>query len=124
MANLNIVDLKAFIPAKDFERSKAFYQDIGFELVSDTDGVAFFRHGAFRFLLQDFYQQQHSENFMMHLQVEDVASWHRHIVASELTATYNVKLTELVVQPWGMLEFCLTDPSGVLWRIAQNQSET
>nr|WP_273542772.1 hypothetical protein [Aeromonas caviae] len=23
-------------------------------------------------------------------------------------------------QPWRMKEFCLYDPSGVLWRIAQN----
>ncbi|NBA14010.1 glyoxalase, partial [Aeromonas caviae] len=28
--------------------------------------------------------------------------------------------TELVTQPWRMKEFCLYDPSGVLWRIAQN----
>lgn len=121
MSNRNIVDLKTFIPAKDYERSKAFYQDMGFDMASDTEGVAFFRNGPFTFLLQDFYQQQHSENFMMHLQVEDVASWHEHLIASDMAGKYNVKITDLISQPWGMLEFCLTDPSGVLWRIAQNQ---
>lgn len=27
---------------------------------------------------------------------------------------------DLTQQPWRMLDFTLTDPSGVLWRIAQN----
>lgn len=39
---------------------------------------------------------------------------------SGIAARYGVKVTELVIQPWRMKEFCLYDPSGVLWRIAQN----
>jgi hypothetical protein len=54
MANLRAVELKAFIPAKDFTLSKRFYQDLGFTQSSDTDGVAYFHHGEVSFLLQDF----------------------------------------------------------------------
>ncbi|MBP4045282.1 hypothetical protein [Chromobacterium violaceum] len=33
---------------------------------------------------------------------------------------YQVAIGDLTQQPWRMLDFTLTDPSGVLWRIAQN----
>ena len=32
-------------------------------------------------------------------------------------AKYGVSLTPLETQPWTMRDFCLSDPSGVLWRI-------
>ncbi|MEF1340941.1 glyoxalase, partial [Vibrio rotiferianus] len=68
---------------------------------------------------QDFYEPKHCNNFMMHLLVEDVASWHEHVSNVDL-ASFGAKMTELVDQPWKMREFCLHDPSGVLWRIGQN----
>ncbi|RTZ13414.1 glyoxalase, partial [Vibrio aquaticus] len=35
MENLNTVEIKSFVPAKDFELSKRFYLSIGFELASE-----------------------------------------------------------------------------------------
>jgi hypothetical protein len=32
MANLTTVELKAFVPARDYELSKRFYADVGFEV--------------------------------------------------------------------------------------------
>ena len=75
MPTLNTIELKAFVPARDFELSKKFYQDVGFELASDTDGVAYFHHANVSFLLQNFYVKELAENFMMHLLVESVDSW-------------------------------------------------
>ncbi|MDO6707385.1 VOC family protein [Photobacterium sp. 1_MG-2023] len=121
MDNLNTVEIKSFVPAKDFECSKRFYQQIGFEMASEFDGVAYFKSGVCAFLLQDFYEPEHCKNYMMHLLVEDAKSWHEHLVKLNVSETYDVQVTDLVEQPWGMLEFCLTDPSGVLWRIAENQ---
>jgi catechol 2,3-dioxygenase-like lactoylglutathione lyase family enzyme len=54
VSNLRTVELKAFIPAKDYELSKRFYQDVGFTLASDTDGIAYFHHENVSFLLQRF----------------------------------------------------------------------
>ena len=58
---------------------------------------------------------------MMHLLVEDAQHWYEHIQTLNLTEEFDTKVTELIVQPWGTLEFCVTDPSGVLWRIAENK---
>ncbi|ABU74494.1 MAG: VOC family protein [Pseudomonadota bacterium] len=119
MENLNIVEIKSFVPAKDYELSKRFYLALGFEMPSDFGGVAYFFKGSCSFLLQDFYEPKHCNNFMMHLLVEDVASWHEHVSSNDL-ASFGAKMTELIDQPWKMREFCLHDPSGVLWRIGQN----
>jgi len=119
MNNLNTVEIKSFVPAKDFALSKSFYQRLGFEMASEFEGVAYFKSGSCAFLLQDFYQPQHCNSFMMHLLVESAQAWYQHIVDANLAEEFSVQVTELVEQPWGMLEFCITDPSGVLWRIAE-----
>ncbi|WP_199406782.1 hypothetical protein [Chromobacterium sp. ATCC 53434] len=41
MPNLNTVELKAFVPSRDFALSQDFYQDIGFERKSVGHGVAY-----------------------------------------------------------------------------------
>jgi catechol 2,3-dioxygenase-like lactoylglutathione lyase family enzyme len=117
---LNSVEIKAFIPAKDFELSKQFYSDIGFNKASDGEGIAYFYHGHCSFLLQDFYDKNLAENFMMHFLVEDVHSWHTFIKQSGVAEKYAVQVSDVHTQPWGMLDFTISDPSGVLWRIAQN----
>ena len=119
-ANLNTVEIKAFVPARDFEQSRSFYQAVGFTLASDTQGVAYFYHGHCSFLLQNFYEKTLAENLMMHLLVEDVDAWHTAVTERKIATTFGVRVSELVDQPWGMREFTLHDPSGVLWRIAQN----
>ncbi|USD43209.1 VOC family protein [Vibrio sp. SCSIO 43135] len=121
MENLNTVEIKSFVPAKNFEVSKRFYQSLGFEMASEFEGVAYFKSGSCSFLLQDFYEPAHSNNFMMHLLVEDAQSWYAHICKLKLAEEFSVQVTELALQPWGMLEFCITDPSGVLWRIGENK---
>lgn len=120
MPNLNVTEIKAFVPARDFTLSKQFYQDLGFTLASDGDGVAYFHLGNASFLLQDGNPPGLAEQLMMHLLVEDVAAWQAQVEASQVAARYGVRVTELVTQPWRMKEFCLYDPAGVLWRIAQN----
>jgi hypothetical protein len=52
--------------------SKQFYQDLGFELAWSDDDLAYMRHGNSSFLLQNFYNEVHAGNFMMHLLVTDV----------------------------------------------------
>lgn len=115
-----VTEIKAFVPAKDFALSRQFYQDLGFTLASDDEGVAYFHCGNASFLLQDFCAPGLAENFMMHLLVPDVDAWWARVQASGVVDKYGVTLTPIETQPWRMRDFCLADPSGVLWRIGQN----
>lgn len=118
--NLAAVELKAFVPARDFELSKRFYTALGFTLASDADGVAYFHHGACSFLLQNFHVPEFADNLMMHLLVENVDDWYAHVQAQRIAEQFKVRIEAPVNQPWAMRDFVLFDPSGVLWRIAQN----
>jgi catechol 2,3-dioxygenase-like lactoylglutathione lyase family enzyme len=120
MSKLSVTEIKAFVPAKNFELSQQFYQDIGFTLASSGGGVAYFHFEHASFLLQDFFDEALAKNFMMHLLVHDVDAWWQLVHQSGVVAKYGVSLSNIESQPWRMRDFCLTDPSGVLWRIAQN----
>src|SRR4051812_49579778 len=119
MPVLRSIEVKAFVPARDFELSKCFYQDMGFEVAWSDDDLAYLRHGASSFLLQNFYQPEHAGNFMMHLLVEDVDAWWEHVRKQDLAARYGVKTEPPADRPWGMRDFVIVDPAGVLWRIGQ-----
>lgn len=119
-ANLNCVELKPFVPARDYGLSQRFYRDLGFTLASDGHGVSYFHHGNVAFLLRDFYQRELAENLVLHLLVESVDAWWARIQAADLPDRYGVAATPIQAQPWRMRDFTLRDPSGVLWRIAEN----
>ena len=119
-AKLTAVEIKAFVPASDFELSKRFYLHIGFEIPWSADDLAYVRHGGTAFLLQAFDEPAFIRNFQMHLLVEDVDAWHRHLKAIDVEGRFNVAMGAPQDQPWAMRDFTLFDPAGVLWRIAQN----
>ena len=118
--NLAAVEIKAFVPASDFGVSKAFYADLGFEIPWSSEDLAYVRHGETSFLLQAFDEREFIKNFQMHMLVENVDDWYASVVASGVAARYAVEVGAPQDQPWAMRDFTLFDPSGVLWRVAQN----
>jgi hypothetical protein len=118
--NLAAVEIKAFVPAVNLELSKEFYAALGFEVPWSSEDLAYVRLGETSFLLQAFNEPQFIMNYQMHLLVEDVDDWHAHVVSSGVIKRYGVKVGTPENQPWAMRDFTLFDPSGVLWRVAQN----
>jgi len=118
--NLRTIDIKAFVPARNLARSQAFYQALGFEVRSADAELAVLRHGDCAFLLQAFDAPGFSDNFQMHLLVEDVDAWHAHVLQQLVGSRFGVEVGTPAERPWGMRDFHLKDPDGVLWRIAQN----
>jgi catechol 2,3-dioxygenase-like lactoylglutathione lyase family enzyme len=120
MSDMTTIEAKAYVPAKDFALSKRFYQDLGFDLVWSSDDLAYLRRGNSSFLLQNFYKKEHADNFMMHLLVKDVEAWWQHVEAQGLPAKYGVMVEPPADRSWGIRDFVVVDPTGVLWRIGQN----
>jgi uncharacterized glyoxalase superfamily protein PhnB len=120
MPDMTAIEVKAFVPARDFDLSKRFYQDLGFTLAWSSDALAYFQHGHTSFLLQNYYVKEHADNFMMHLLVESVESWWNHVQDNGLAARYGVNIGPPEDRDWGIRDFTLVDPTGVLWRIGQN----
>ena len=118
--NLTAVEIKAFVPARDLPLSADFYRTLGFEVPWTNDSLAYVRHGSASFLLQQFFVTDHAHNFMMHMPVESVDDWYRQVLNSGVVERFGVRVDPPEDRPWGIRDFPLYDPTGVLWRIGQN----
>jgi hypothetical protein len=115
---------RAFIPAKDFDLSKAFYETLGFKKLLDGD-VAIFGVGASAFILQRYYNKEWAENCMMQLMVDNLDEWWEHIKAQDLPKVFGVhQPKDPAVQPWGLRVGYVYDPSGVLWHVAERRENS
>jgi len=113
--------VRPFIPARDFDLSKAFYETLGFEKLLDGD-VAIFEVGSCGFILQRYYKKEWAENCMLQLMVDDLDAWWEHIEGLDLPGKFNIPLPKApAMQPWGLRIAYVVDPSGVLWHIAQRR---
>lgn len=121
MHNLKVIALRVFVPAKDYDDSTRFYEDLGFEVAWAADEVKEMRIEGFSFLLQNYYQKDWADNFMMQLKVADLDAWWELIVEKDLVARYEgVRAAAPKIYPWGLREIHLIDPAGVLWHIAED----
>jgi catechol 2,3-dioxygenase-like lactoylglutathione lyase family enzyme len=112
---------RPFLPAKDFETSRAFYEALGFRKLLDSD-VAIFGVGPSAFILQRHYQKDWAGNFMMQLMVDDLDAWWARIEALDLPTRFGVEPPKApAMQPWGLRVAYVHDPSGVLWHVAQRR---
>ncbi len=112
---------RPFLPAKDFQVSKAFYEALGFEKLLDGD-VAIFAVGHGAFILQNYHQEDWAGNFMMRLMVDDLDARWAHIESLDLPGRFGVRPpTPPAQQPWGLRIVYVVDPSGVLWHVAERR---
>ncbi|MBV8632788.1 MAG: glyoxalase [Silvibacterium sp.] len=112
---------RPFLPARDFDLSKHFYEALGFEKLLDGD-VAIFEIGSSGFILQNYYKKDWAENFMMQLMVDDLDAWWSHIAALDLPQRFGVPApSPPAMQPWGLRIAYVVDPSGVLWHVAERR---
>ena len=113
------ISIRPFIGAKNFELSRAFYRDLGFEETCLGNNMSVFKIGGLAFYLQDAYVKDWVDNSMLFLEVSDVALYWKELLTLNLTAKYeNVRLTPIKEYEWGR-ECFVHDPSGILWHIGE-----
>ena len=114
-----IKSMRPFIGASDFEVSRRFYRDLGFEEVVLADNFSVFKSGEFAFYLQDAYVKDWIDNTMIFLEVDDVNRYWNELSSLDLNTKYEgVKLTSVRKFDWGK-ECYLHDPSGILWHFGE-----
>jgi 2-C-methyl-D-erythritol 4-phosphate cytidylyltransferase len=112
-------EIKAFVPAVDLTVALHFYAELGFTVQHGDSELALLRRGGLAFLLQRATDPAQAQHFAMHLLVADLDAWWQRILQAELVRRYGVRAEPPAERPWGLRDLTLTDPSGVLWRIAQ-----
>jgi catechol 2,3-dioxygenase-like lactoylglutathione lyase family enzyme len=112
---------RPFLPTQDFDRSKRFYEALGFSKVLDGE-VAIFNAGSGGFILQRGYQKDWAENCMMQLMVDDLDAWWTHLKVLDLPARFAVQPPKApAMQPWGLRVAYVYDPCGILWHVSQRR---
>ena len=111
--------IRPFIGAKDFNLSRSFCQDLGFQEKILTHDLSVFKTGRMAFYLQDAYVKDWINNTMIFLEVDDVDHFWNELLDSDLTSKYkSIRLTPIREMHWGR-ECFIHDPSGILWHIGE-----
>ena len=115
----NAKSIRAFIGAKDYDLSRRFYRDLGFEETVLSDDMSVFKTNGLAFYLQNAYVKEWIDNTMIFLEVDDVNRHWEELSELDLPARYDgVRVTPIRTDDWGR-EYFLHDPSGVLWHFGQ-----
>ncbi|GGF80326.1 lactoylglutathione lyase [Alteromonas lipolytica] len=111
---MDVVDIKAFVPSKDYAISTAFYTEIGFVPSPVSDDLTLFQNGDCLFFLQRFYNPSLAQNFMLQICVQDIDSAYQQCLQS----VHKTKISSLQEESWGRV-FYLWGPAGELLHITQ-----
>lgn len=74
------LDMKVFVPTKDFEESLTFYLQLGWTKNWSDRSLAELELAGHRLFLQKYYNKDWANNFMMYIDVEDAKAWYDHIL--------------------------------------------
>jgi catechol 2,3-dioxygenase-like lactoylglutathione lyase family enzyme len=116
----NAKSIRTFIGAKDFDESRTFYAELGFEEDVLSGEMSRFKvNESLSFYLQDYYVKKWCNNSMVFLEVDNIDVCWRELNGKRLQDKYKyVRFTEINEFEWGR-EFFMHDPSGVLWHFGQ-----
>lgn len=111
--------IRPFIGAKNFDLSRSFYRDLGFDEVVLDREMSLFRSGALGFYLQNAYVKDWVNNTMVFMEVDDVELFWKNLQGLGLAQKYpGVRLTPIRYMDWGN-ECFVHDPSGILWHFGE-----
>ncbi|MFD0793055.1 VOC family protein [Mucilaginibacter litoreus] len=115
----NIKSIRPFIGARDYELSRSFYRDLGFEEFVISPDMSVFKIGQIAFYLQKYYAKDWVDNTMIFLEVDDADRYYAELQALDLPSRYpGARLSPVRTDDWGK-ECFLHDPSGILWHFGQ-----
>lgn len=108
-------DIRVFIPSKNYEISKSFYQALGFKMGYVTEDLTLFENGECAFFLQNFYEEQFANNLMLQLSVLDIDEAYE--IISNLD-DFDIKYEPIKMESWGQVVH-LWGPAGELWHVTE-----
>lgn len=115
----NVKSIRPFIGAENFEISRSFYKDLGFEEVILEPKLSLFRRQETGFYLQDYYAKDWIDNTMIFMEVDNTDDFWNELQTLQLPEKYKgVRLTPVRTMEWGK-ECFVHDPSGILWHFGE-----
>lgn len=119
MADLRVLDVRHFVPASDFSRSRAFYLALGWSELWSDGGLSLLELGGHRLMLQDHDHRAWAEHSMITVAVASAADWHAHVRQVLEGGEYGgARVEPPKTEEWATVTYAW-DPSGVLLHFAE-----
>ncbi len=113
-----IQSIRPFIGSENFEISRNFYKDLGFEEIILEPKLSLFTWNDIGFYLQDAYVKDWIDNTMIFIEVGNVETFWENIQQLNLEKYERVRLTPIRTMSWGK-ECFVHDPCGILWHFGE-----
>jgi len=118
---MQFLSLQPFVPSgKDFEGSKQFFQQLGFNINWDAGDYISFEKDDCRFILQKFHNKEFAENFMLTVGVTNAEEFRKEVIEKQLQEKFGIRISEVSDQPYGR-EVNIIDMAGVCWHFVQQK---
>ncbi len=112
---MEVRDIRVFIPSKDYEASKSFYQALGFKMSPASEDLSIFESGNSTFFLQRYYNKDFADNLMLQLIVPNIEEAYASL--SNIRG-HNFRFEPIKEERWGKVIY-MWGPSGELWHITE-----
>lgn len=113
--DLTVTDVRAFVPARDFATSRAFYLALGWTELWTDGSMSLLDLADRRLMLQDYYVQEWAENFMITVEVASADAWFARALEVLSARPYgDARVSAPKVEDWGARVTYVWDPCGVL----------
>lgn len=116
---MQFLSLEPFVPSgSEFEKSKLFFQELGFVVNWDVGGYAGLEKDGCKFILQQYENKSFAENFMVSVKVSNAAEFYRSVTEKKLPEKYGIRVSPPKKQPYG-IEVNIIDIAGVCWHFVE-----
>ena len=116
---MEILSIEPFVPSgTHFEKSKQFFQELGFNINWDSGDLIGFEKNGCKFILQKYDSPIFAENFMLSVKVTDVEAFWKDVVEKKLPEKYGIRIGKPTLQPYGK-EVNIIDIAGVCWHFVE-----
>jgi hypothetical protein len=116
---MQFLSLEPFVPSgSEFEKSKLFFQELGFTVNWYAGGYAGLENNGCKFILQQYNDKAFAENFMVNVKVSKAAEFYQSVVDKQLPEKYGIRISAPKKQPYG-IEVNIIDIAGVCWHFVE-----
>ena len=116
---MQFLSLQPFVPSgKNFEGSKQFFQELGFNISWDAGDYIGYEKDGCRFILQKFDNKEFAENFMLTVGITNADEFRQEVLDKQLPQKFGIHIGEVSDEPYGR-EVNIIDLAGVCWHFVQ-----
>ncbi len=116
---MKFLSLEPFVPSgSNYEGSKQFFQELGFEIKWDAGDYAGFEKDGCKLILQKYDLKAFAENFMLSVRIENAEEFWKEVIEKKLPEKFGIRIGKPTKQPYG-IEVNIIDIAGVCWHFVE-----